>query len=146
MGMQTTTEAQAMEILTYIAGEVPRYGGNLWSFANSIDRLDQWAASGLRARMGTLCELVYRDAELLERTHVALCFACMGDDYAEKEVAGRFLSLARRITMIDAIKRHPRANYFWNLIDALQRGKFSKEQLGLARKLAAEAPPERAAA
>jgi hypothetical protein len=65
--------------------------------------------------------------------------ATQGDEWAAKEVAGRFPSAVRRLRLVAEIGQHPRANKFRTLVDALVRGKYTKAQLALAQKLAAEA-------
>lgn len=134
------TETAALEILTHIAREVPRYGGRLSDFAYSIDAIDKIAPEALRRDAMDLAKLVASASdELVERTRVALFWACQGDDYARKEIAGRFRSGVERLQLIHWIERHPRAGRFGSLMSALAGKRFTKAQLDLGRKLAAEA-------
>jgi hypothetical protein len=72
------------------------------------------------------------------QVHAALEFVCSKDDYAAKEVAGRFLSAVRRVRAIRAIMAHPRGHRFYELRCAIEKGRFTKAQWALAVKLAGE--------
>ena len=75
---------------------------------------------------------------------LALAFACSGDMYAERELAGRFRAGVRRARVLAALERHPRRHRHEALVRALERGRFSREQWTRAQKLAGEvAAPER---
>lgn len=137
--MNDATSTTALESLTLIAREIAAYRGGLAGWAYSPDAADQWVASALRNRCVDLAKLVAADVDLAERTAVALAWACMGDDYAVKELAGRFRSMCARMRLVAAIRRHPRAGQFGTLIAAIERGKFTKAQIEFARKLAGEA-------
>lgn len=139
--MNTATRTQALEALTTIAREIAAYGGKLGSWAYSPDRADQWSASALRDRCKALAKLVAHDVELAERAHVALAWACMGDAYAVKELAGRFRSACARVRLAAAVRQHPRAGSFGTLLSCIDSGRLSMAQLELARKLEAEVRP-----
>ena len=125
-----------------IAAELAPYAGNLGGFAYSLDKLDNLAAQALRAQMALLAwGVVLGDLTENEtaQVHAALAFVCSGDEYAAEEIAGRFLSMVRRIRVVRALGRHPRAERFRSLADAIGRGRFTRAQWDLAKKIAAEA-------
>ena len=136
--MNTATNNDVLAALTSIAREIAACRGNLSSFAYSPDRVDQYVAEGLRSHCKALAAMVAHDVDLADRTAVALAWACMGDEYAVKELGGRFKSVCARMRLTAAIRKHPRAGTFATLIRAIESGKFSKPQIELARKLAAE--------
>ncbi|WP_438029072.1 hypothetical protein [Sorangium sp. So ce233] len=137
----TEIETRAWEVLTEIAAEVPRYGGRLEAFACSVDWIDRAWPEALRRRAAELAQLVApAPDELVERACLALAFACAGDSYAEREIAGRFRSGVRRLRVLDALERHPKRSRHGALVRALERGRFTAEQWKLAQRLANEAP------
>ena len=143
----TEIEASAWELLTEIAAEVPRYGGRLEAFASSIDWIDRAWPEALRRRAAEFAQLVALGSdELVERTWLALAFACAGDAYAEREIAGRFRSGVRRLRVLEALERHPKRDRHGALVRALERGRFTREQWARAQRLASEAPPAAAGA
>jgi hypothetical protein len=72
----------------------------------------------------------------------ALKEVCAADAYAVKELAGRFASGVKRVKVLRAIGRHPRAARFSTLCEAIEKGRFTASQWALAQKIAAEAPVE----
>ena len=138
MDTMTMPEACALESLTTIARELSAYGGRLGSWAYSSERVDQWDAEAMRGRCKALALLVAHDVELAERTRVALTWACQGDAYAVKELAGRFRNACARVRLAAAVRRHPRADRFGTLLSCIDSGRLSMAQLELAKKLEAE--------
>ncbi len=136
--MNDATCPEVLIALTTIANEIAAYRGGLEGWAYSPDLVDRMAAEGLRIRCRDLAKVVAHDLDLAERTAVALAWACMGDAYAVKELAGRFRSACARVRLVSAIGKHPRAGQFVTLVKAIDSGKFTRPQLDLARKLAAE--------
>jgi len=136
----TMNDAQILEFLTDFAAELARYSGNLDAWATSFEDMDRWLAQGMRNRGKALALATFtRDAADLERIAIAFHWACMGDAWATKEIAGRYLSACRRLALYTAIERHPRARKFASLVSALRSGKFTAKQLAFAKTLAAEA-------
>lgn len=136
--MQTLTEALAA--VAHMAEELRRYPGGLGGFAYSTETLDQWHAEAFR-KLGTdIARGVHGlpDAEVTQ-VHEAMVAVCASDEYAAKEVAGRFLGAVRRLRVLAKIARHPRAWKFGTLVRALERGRFTKAQWAFAQRLAAEA-------
>ena len=136
----TSIHAEALDTLTTIARELAGYRGRLGEWARSAEQMDQWAAAALRERCKGLALLVAHDVELAERTNVALAWACQGDAYARKELAGRFGNACARVRLAAAVRRHPRAEHFRTLLSCINSGRLSMAQLELAKKLAAEVP------
>ena len=126
------------EALKFIAQEVPRFGGNLRSFAYSTDTPDRIVPVALRERAATVAKAVAGDSVATAAVHAILVALCAGDEWATGEVAGKFLSACRRIVLCRKIEKHPRAAKFSTLMEALWRGRFTQKQLELAQKLAAE--------
>lgn len=139
--MNNAATKSAADLLAEISYDVRRMGGNGAGFAYSMDAIDHTIPHVIRRDAMTLARAVAvaGDEELTVRAHVALCWACQGDDWAEKEVAGRFLSAVRRVLVLRAIAKHPRADRFYTLRSAIERGRFSKAQWQLACRLAKEA-------
>lgn len=123
-----------------IAYSLTAYPNGLSEFAFSPDLPDRWHAEAVRNAAKKIAANVapLSDAEVAQ-VHAALEFVCAGDEYAAKEVAGRFLSAVRRLRVVTAIKKHPRAGKFATLVAAIERGKFTPSQWDFARTLAAEA-------
>jgi hypothetical protein len=132
---------EAMTDVADIAYELLRFPTGLAGFAYSDEKIDQWHAEAFRNSMMILAHQClasgFSDNEIAQ-VHAALAFVCSVDEYAAKEVAGRFMSLVRRLKVLSAIARHPRANRFYTLTDAIGRGKHTKAQWTLALKLASE--------
>lgn len=137
----TPIETKAIEILTRIALDVPTYRGKMAEFAYSTESLDRFGVETLRLWTTDLAKLVAHEGdELVERTNVALRMACAGDEFAEKEIAGRFMSAVKRLRNIKILAAHPRAGRFYDLIDRYRAGKaLTKPQRGLLAKLIEEA-------
>ncbi len=132
---------EAMTDVCDIAYKLTAYPTGLAGFAYSMDKPDQWHAEAFRSSMAILAHQClasgFSDNEIAQ-VHAALAFVCSGDEYAAKEVAGRFMSLVRRLKVLGAIARHPGASRFYTLTDAIGRGKYTKAQWALALKLASE--------
>lgn len=139
---------EALTDVADIAHELTRFPRGLSEFAYSMDEIDKWEAQAFRTAMGILAHQCIRgelsDNEIAQ-VHAALAFVCSGDEYASKEVAGRFMSFVRRTKVLAAIARHPRAGKFYTLTEAIGRGRFTKAQWTLAVKLASEAGYQQAA-
>lgn len=130
------------EAIAAIATSIRRCNPSCGAFAHSFDYADRIVAEAIRNRARKLAhELVDSgaDDETVATTHAALKAACKGDFWAEKEVAGRFLSAVERLRLCRAISHHPRARRFESLVNALARGRFTRKQLAFARRLAKEA-------
>lgn len=143
--MVPATLESALADVADIGRELAQYGGKLGDFAYSIDKIDHMAPQALRAQCSILAwNLVIGKLsdEDVATVKAALKEACAGDAYAVKELAGRFMSCIKRIRVVRAIGRHPRADRFTTLCEALERGKFTAAQWAFAQKLAAEAPTE----
>lgn len=117
---------------------IPNYGGGLASWAWSSDRIDTWIPEAIRAAARRLAHLVVEGELAEENAYLGLAWICQGDEWAESEVSARFKSAVRRFTLIGKIRRHPRADKFASLIEAVGRGRATKPQMALAAKLAAE--------
>lgn len=124
-----------------IAHELTSYRGRLGDFAFSTDSLDRGHAEALRKQIAILAWNVVvgdmTDNEIAQ-VHAALAHVCSADEYAAKELAGRFLSSVRRVRVLRAIGQHPRANRFDSLTDAIEKGRHTKAQWAFALRLAAE--------
>lgn len=137
--MATMTKADALALVATMASEVAAYGGKLESWAYSMEALDRWPAQALRDTMGKIAKGLVGASEVdVAEVHVEMTIACAGDAWAAREVAGRFMSAHRRCLLVGQIRRHPRAHQFQTLVEALNRGRYSKSQFELARKLAGE--------
>lgn len=137
------TKLEALAAVAAMATEIASYRGGLESWAYSPDALDRWPAQALRDAMGKIAkELAAAGAtdEDVAEVHAAMVAACAGDEWATTEVAGRFRSAHRRCVLVSTIRRHPRAHQFRTLVEALNRGRYTKGQYELARNLAAEVP------
>lgn len=122
-----------------IAYELTRYSGKLGEFAYSPERLDQWHAEDVRGRATKIAKVVAAMSDHdVEAVHMALTFVCAVDEYAAKEIAGRFMSAVKRLRVLRAIGSHPRALRFSDLCEAIEKGRYTKAQWDLAQKLAAE--------
>lgn len=125
-----------------VAAELERYRGKLGSWAYSMERFDQIDAERFRVACTILahqCVSSGFSQNEIAQVHAALAFVCSGDEYATKEVAGRFLSGVRRVKVLRAIGRHPRRARFETLTIALEKGRYTRAQWDLAVKLAMEA-------
>jgi len=131
-------ETEALDILTTIQGDVRSLVGGMQAFAYSFDEPDRWMAEAVRRKATSLAKLVAHDPALVARCRIALYWACSGDDYGTREVAGRFAGACERIRIVAAIGRHPRAEKFGGLVRALSGKTYTKAQIELGRKLAAE--------
>ena len=125
-----------------IAYELLRFPRGLAQFAYSMDEPDRWHAEAFRNACAVLAHQCvtsgFSDNEIAQ-VHAALAFVCSTDEYASKEVAGRFLSAVRRVRVLRAVNRHPRSGRFETLKIALEKGRYTKAQWALALKLANEA-------
>lgn len=131
-----------------MAYELQRYPTGLAGFAYSMETLDQWEAERFRNAAMILahqCVTSEFSENEIAQVHAALAFVCSKDEYAAKEVAGRFLSAVRRVRVLRAIQRHPRSGRFETLKIALEKGRYTKAQWVLAVKLAGEADARLAA-
>lgn len=133
-----TNEEKALEILTRADAYVRRYNGVLTELSQSTEWLDYGIPQNIRDMAKDLAKVTFEDADLAERAFLALAWVCRNDDWATREVAGRFLSLCKRLVLVSTINRHPRAWKFESLTDALLRGRATAAQLKFARTLAAE--------
>lgn len=137
--MATMTKADALAAVAVIADEIRSLVGPLSSWAYSPDALDRLAAAGLRDRVHNLAiGLIGLPAEDVETVAVALDAVCAHDEYARDELAGRLRSAVRRLELVERMRRHPRADRFYTLVQAVSRGKATGKQMDLARKLAGE--------
>ena len=147
--MVPATLESALVDVADIAAEVSRYGGNLATFAYSIDAVDHVGPEGLRNCLRLMSWNVavgnLSDNEIAQ-IHAALAFVCSGDEWAAEKIAGAFKRTVRRVQVLRAIGRHRRASQFYTLCEAIERGRFTAKQWAFALKLAAEAPPEAAEA
>lgn len=135
--MKTITEALAA--VAHMATELRRYPHGLGTFAYSNETLDQWHAEAFRKLSTDIARGAFElpDAEVAQ-IHEAMVAVCACDEYAAKEVAGRFLGAVKRLRVLAKIARHPRAWKFGNLVAAIEKGRFTKEQWAFAQRLAAE--------
>lgn len=138
---EPATLESALTDVCDIAYELTRFPQGLAGFAYSMEQLDQWQAQAFRTASAILAHNVVvgglSDNEIAQ-VHAALAYVCSGDEYAAKEIAGRFLSAVRRIKVLRAIGRHPRGGKFYTLTEAIEKGRFTKAQWQLAVKLASE--------
>jgi hypothetical protein len=143
--MAPATLDSALADVAEIGRELATYGGKLGEFAYSIDKIDHMAPQQLRAQCSILAWNVVigklSDEDVATVTK-ALKEACAADAYAVKELAGRFASGVKRVKVLRAIGRHPRAARFTTLCEAIEKGRFTASQWALAQKIAAEAPVE----
>lgn len=135
------TEAEMLALLDHMRTEIAAYKGNLGSFAYSIDTLDTWHAEAVRddAKRLALAVAARDDDDLAQRAFLALSWICVGDEYCEKEVAPPFRRFVARLRLAAWIRRHPRADRFGSLAETVERGKHTKKQHELAKKIAGEA-------
>ncbi len=139
--MVPATLESALAHVGEMAAELARYGGRLCDFAFSMDAIDRWPAEALRTQSAVLAWNVVVGAlsdQDVAAVHAAFVSACAGDEYAAKELAGRFMTGVRRVRVLRAIGQHPRGDRFSTLCEAIERGKFTAAQWALAQKLAAE--------
>lgn len=144
--MVPATLESALTDVADIAAEIKRYSGNLASFAHSTDFVDQVGPDSIRNCLRLVCWNVaigLTDDET-SQVHAALAAACAGDEWAAEMIAGAFKRTVRRVQVLRAIARHPRAAKFYTLCEAIEKGRFTKAQWAFALKLAAEAPAEMA--
>lgn len=134
------TKLEALAEVADMGKEIASYGGRLASWAYSVDAIDRFPAEAFRRRASRLSQAMapFTDSEVDEIAR-ALEGACAGDEYAKAEIAGRFRSGVRRARLATAVRRHPRAARFSTLIEAIERGRYTKAQWTLAQRLATEA-------
>lgn len=146
--MLNETEIEAtLESLNYLADQVPTYGGRLEDFAASMDSLDTLGPRCMRDRVVDIAKLVAHETDdVVAWHHVAISWACQGDAWAVREVAGRFMSAVRRLRLAWKVRAHSGCK-FWDLAEAIVRARYTAKQWAFAKKLAAEvdAREERAA-
>lgn len=136
--LRTETRATILDCLQRIASEVPRYRGDLATFAGSSESLDRMGPESLRADCATIARLVVDEpAEVIAWHHAALAWACQGDTWALAEVAGRFMSAVRRIRLAAKVRAHSGFRYY-DLAEAIIRARYTAKQWAFAKKLAAE--------
>lgn len=117
---------------------VRKYGGNMSGFVYSPDEIDRWGALNLRTRAaGIAKEAAKLSDDDAERVTAAMVRACAGDEYAEKEIAGRFANAILRCRMIARIESKGLTQKFWSLVNAVERGRATKKQMAFAARLAA---------
>jgi hypothetical protein len=135
---------QIVADLAHVAYLVSSYGGRMSEFTPDAlglmwDPLDSTAHQEARARMGNIALVVATDSGAEAVAGWMLAWACRGDAWALKEVAGRFHSACARVRLAVKIGRRRDAGRWESLVRAVMRGKASPKQMDLARKLAGEA-------
>ena len=131
------TRATILDCLQRIASEVPRYRGDLATFAGSSESLDRMGPESLRADCATIARLVVDEPDdVIAWHHAALAWACQGDAWALAEVAGRFMSAVRRIRLAAKVRAHSGFRYY-ALAEAIIRARHTARQWAFATKLAA---------
>lgn len=145
--MVPATLESALTDVADIAAEIKCYSGNLASFAHSTDLVDQVGPDTIlncfKLMTWNIAVSSLGETEI-EKIRGALIAACAGDQWARNRIEGQFDKVLRRVRVLRAIARHPRAAKFYTLCEAIEKGRFTKAQWTFALTLAKEAPAEMA--
>jgi len=108
----------------------------------------RWVATCLASSVPRLIEVVGCDEARRDEAKAAVraFVAARSREAYDREQADRICRAVHRGWMVAMIRRHPRADRFHGLTSALLRGRFTKAQIELAKRLVDEVQGPRSAA